>query len=489
MRPSPFVIRAAWVLLAAPIALNACSGDAGSGSPGTASSQTQGRSGLAAIPAVASRHGAIRRVRPSVSQPTCTPGPDSFVGNAMNPEGDNVAAASAFVGSGSANYACGDSSVIGGGDYNGTAIQAQGDEATVGGGGSNEALGGDATIGGGEGNVINGTGWGFIGGGLQNTMNGTNTGGNATIAGGYQNTENGNFDFIGGGTNNTITPQYGTISGGESNNVNTQWGTIGGGESNGITGQWGTIGGGETLTVGGAYGTAVGGQNNQVPGAWGAIGGGYGNQAAEIATVPGGKNNLATGEASFAAGTGSTAGYAGDFVWSDFASGATALKGTAANQFLARASGGVTFYSSKTLASGVKLAAGSGTCASLSDRNAKSGILPVSDDDILAKVSTLPISEWSYNTERGVRHVGPMAQDFYAAFNVGEDDRHITSIDEDGVALAAIKALNVRLNTKLHQKDAELRALRAELRSKDAALQQQLTALAAQVRALSANPR
>jgi hypothetical protein len=205
--------------------------------------------------------------------------------------------------------------------------------------------------------------------------------------------------------------------------------------------------------------------------------------------VPGGKNNLATGEGSFAAGVGSTAGYAGDFVWSDFASGATALKGTAADQFLARASGGVTFYSSKTLASGVKLAAGSGTWSSLSDRNAKSDILPVSDGDILAKVSTLPISEWSYNTERGVRHVGPMAQDFYAAFNVGEDDRHITSIDEDGVALAAIKALNVRLNTKLHQKDAELRALRAELRSKDAALQQQLTALATQVRALSANPR
>ncbi len=41
-----------------------------------------------------------------------------------------------------------------------------------------------------------------------------------------------------------------------------------------------------------------------------------------------------------------------------------------------------------------------------------------------------------------MRHVGPMAQDFYAAFRVGEDDRHITSIDEDGVALAAIKALH-----------------------------------------------
>jgi hypothetical protein len=224
---------------------------------------------------------------------------------------------------------------------------------------------------------------------------------------------------------------------------------------------------------------------------WGTIGGGYGNQAGEIASVPGGKNNVATGEGSLAAGVGSTAGYSGDFVWSDFASGATALKGTAANQFLARASGGVTFYSSAKLASGVKLAAGSGTWSSLSDRDAKTGVLPVSDDDILARVSTLPISEWSYRTERGVRHVGPMAQDFYAAFNVGEDNRHITSIDEDGVALAAIKALNemVRarsLTTKaeLAQKDAEIRSLRSELNAKDAALQRQVGALVAEVNAL-----
>jgi hypothetical protein len=249
----------------------------------------------------------------------------------------------------------------------------------------------------------------------------------------------------------------------------------------------GAIGGGTGNAVNGSYGFAGGGQANKVPGAWGVVGGGYGNQAAEIATVPGGKNNVASGEGSFAAGVGSTAGYAGDFVWSDFASGATALKGTAANQFLARASGGVTFYSSATLASGVKLAPGSGTWASLSDRNAKSDILPVSDDDILARVAALPISEWSYTTERGVRHVGPMAQDFYAAFNVGEDDRHITSIDEDGVALAAIKALNERqtvMSARLARKDTEIRILRAELHSKDAALQRQVSALAAEVNVL-----
>jgi uncharacterized small protein (DUF1192 family) len=123
----------------------------------------------------------------------------------------------------------------------------------------------------------------------------------------------------------------------------------------------------------------------------------------------------------------------------------------------------------------------------LSDRNAKSAVVPVSDDDILARVAALPISEWSYTTERGVRHVGPMAQDFYAAFNVGEDDRHITSIDEDGVALAAIKALDARVAAK----DAEIRSLRADMRrrdarleSSDASLRRQMAMLVNEVREL-----
>jgi len=60
-----------------------------------------------------------------------------------------------------------------------------------------------------------------------------------------------------------------------------------------------------------------------------------------------------------------------------------------------------------------------------------------------------------------VRHVGPMAQDFYAAFKVGEDDKHITSIDEDGVALAAIKALHAE-NLRLRRELAVLRT--AEVR-------------------------
>jgi hypothetical protein len=77
----------------------------------------------------------------------------------------------------------------------------------------------------------------------------------------------------------------------------------------------------------------------------------------------------------------------------------------------------------------------------------------------------LPVSSWQYKTERGVRHVGPMAQDFYAAFGVGTDDRHITSIDEDGVALAAIKALHAE-NAGLHAENVGLHAENETLRQR-----------------------
>jgi len=58
-----------------------------------------------------------------------------------------------------------------------------------------------------------------------------------------------------------------------------------------------------------------------------------------------------------------------------------------------------------------------------------------------------------------------MAQDFYAAFGVGADDRHITSIDEDGVALAAVKALAARERADRLRADVENSGLRARVAS------------------------
>jgi hypothetical protein len=94
-----------------------------------------------------------------------------------------------------------------------------------------------------------------------------------------------------------------------------------------------------------------------------------------------------------------------------------------------------------------------GTFNNNSDRNAKQDISAVTPAQILDKVSQLPVSEWSYKVDASTRHIGPMAQDFYSAFNIGTDDKHIAPIDEGGVALAAIQGLN----QKLEAQNAELK--------------------------------
>jgi hypothetical protein len=73
----------------------------------------------------------------------------------------------------------------------------------------------------------------------------------------------------------------------------------------------------------------------------------------------------------------------------------------------------------------------------------------------------LPISRWTYRDDPQTPHVGPMAQDFHAAFGVGADERHIATVDADGVTLAAIQGLH-RLLT---DKDARLRRLEEENRT------------------------
>jgi len=107
-----------------------------------------------------------------------------------------------------------------------------------------------------------------------------------------------------------------------------------------------------------------------------------------------------------------------------------------------------------------------GTFVSASDRNQKTNLQPVDPREVLDRVAALPIAEWSFKQDAGTRHVGPMAQDFRAAFGLGTDDKHIATVDADGVALAAIQGLNQKLeekNAALEKRVDELTALLASL--------------------------
>lgn len=109
-------------------------------------------------------------------------------------------------------------------------------------------------------------------------------------------------------------------------------------------------------------------------------------------------------------------------------------------------------------------------CAPLcvSDRNQKKNLAPVDAAAILDKVSRLPISSWTYDKDPAeVRHLGPMAQDFRAAFGLGDDDRTYYAVDAQGVALAAIKALNEQVSAqsaRIEKLERENEALARRLR-------------------------
>ncbi len=263
-------------------------------------------------------------------------------------------------------------------------------EATIGGGSSNSitsttaGVANNATIAGGSGNTISGNGStgtsglnATIGGGLSNAVSAQGV----VIAGGESNGAGGTDSTIGGGTRNSISGvatsiAATTIGGGSANSISTSdtstaiQATIGGGSGNSITvinagvADNATIAGGSTnvisinavigpnATIGGglsnlaeAEGTVIaGGENNSAERPFATVGGGSGNTVSgEYSTIPGGINNSASGTASFAAGNMAQAVNNGAFVWADDLGGGTAFSSTLANQFSARATGGVVF--------------------------------------------------------------------------------------------------------------------------------------------------
>jgi hypothetical protein len=113
-------------------------------------------------------------------------------------------------------------------------------------------------------------------------------------------------------------------------------------------------------------------------------------------------------------------------------------------------------------------------CQITSDRAAKQDFAPVNGRDVLAKLAALPITTWAYTNAPSVRHLGPVAQDFAAAFGLGDGDKHIATVDADGVALAAIQGLNHKLEEQLRAKDAEI----ASLENRLAELERLVTTLA-----------
>lgn len=222
--------------------------------------------------------------------------------------------------------------------------------------------------------------------------------------------------------------------------------------------------------------------------------------AAQVTSFAAGEDNTASGASSVALGYHAhTNARSGSFVFSDRSSVDTLRAGVnhSANW---RVSGGFRVFTSSNLSTGVTIQSGatvsnwgqsnaviststgaflstSGVWTNTSDVNRKHLFAEVSGEDVLTRLRTLPITTWSYRVDSdNVRHLGPTAQDFSAAFGLGSDETTIGTVDADGVALAAAQALERRTTeqaARIQALEQENAALRARLERIEALLAQQ----------------
>jgi hypothetical protein len=240
------------------------------------------------------------------------------------------------------------------------------------------------------------------------------------------------------------------------NRVTANFGTIAGGAGNASSGDYATVGGGTFNVSSGYAATVSGGWNSGASG--------------DFAVVPGGQYNVAAGAFSFAGGYAAHANHNGSFVWSD--DSFVVFASTAANQFRVRSTGGAAFVTgidgSGGVTAGVHVLSGDTAWSSISDRNQKKNFAAVNGEAVLEKLAAIPVQSWNYKWESDTNtpHLGPMAQDFKAAFYPGRDDKSISTLEFDGVELAAIQGLN----RKLEQKETEI----TELKRKNDSLETRL---------------
>lgn len=118
-----------------------------------------------------------------------------------------------------------------------------------------------------------------------------------------------------------------------------------------------------------------------------------------------------------------------------------------------------------------------GALSEYSDVNVKENFAAVDSAAVLNRLNDIPITTWNYiSDDADTQHMGPMAQDFYAAFELGADDRHIASLDVNGVSLAAIQALN-KLSADQKAQIDELSAENISLKEKVDDLESRLNTL------------
>lgn len=112
------------------------------------------------------------------------------------------------------------------------------------------------------------------------------------------------------------------------------------------------------------------------------------------------------------------------------------------DKFLAKFVNGYSLYTDSGETAGVNINAGGGSWSSISDKSKKENYTQIDHDDILERISRMPVEKWQYIAEGSkAKHIGPYAQDFKTLFGLGDSDKTISTIDADGVLFSGIKGL------------------------------------------------
>jgi hypothetical protein len=319
---------------------------------------------------------------------------------------------------------------------------------------------------------VNNMQWNDVNVGNYSVATGSNTtaSGSSSTAMGNITTASGNYSTA-MGSYTEASGNYSTAMG----DNNTASGSISTAMGNGTTASgYISTAMGVNTTASGSASTATGGSTTA--GAWYSTAMGYSTTATGTASTAMGYGTRASGASSTAMGNRAVSGHHGSFVYGDLSGTLSdTVRSSADDQATWRTSGGFRIFTNTALTVGVTLAAGGGSWSSVSDRNRKEAFAEVDGEGLLARIRRVPVTSWRYIAEedRAVRHIGPMAQDWAAAFpELGGDGTTINSGDLDGVNLAAVQALDGRTRgvPEMEQELARLRVENAAVRAEAASL-------------------
>ena len=211
---------------------------------------------------------------------------------------------------------------------------------------------------------------------------------------------------------------------------------------------------------------------------------GSGTSATGNYSVAMGNNTVAGGHYSTALGKGIRIIGSGSFGIGDNSRSSQLSFGTS-DRFLAVFANGYRLYTNSAVTSGVLLNNNDNSWSAISDSTKKENILIADPERILREFRHLRLGSWNYKSldAKRIRHYGPMAQEWFAAFGhdgIGTigNDTLLASADVDGVLCIAIQALE-RRTTELNAKITETASLKDRLDSLQNVLARQQESIAA----------